>query len=156
MIDNRIAPALASLLLLALTGCPDQTGTRAPPAPAPARSAQPLTLMVVGDAELGRAIARQWRSRTEEDINVRDVSAADVAAASRLACDAVIFPAGLIGQLAERGLLAPLEPTALESPEFNYRDIFDQLRLREMKWGSRTFAVTLGSPQLLLAYRADI
>ena len=52
MIDNRIASALASLLLLALAGCPDKVGTRAPPAPAPAKSAQPLTLMVVEDDKL--------------------------------------------------------------------------------------------------------
>jgi multiple sugar transport system substrate-binding protein len=156
MIDNRIAPALLGLHLLLLAGCPDKSGAPASVPQAPAKPAQPLTLMVVEDAELGQAIARQWRSRTEEDINVRDVSADDVAKANRLACDVVIFPAGLIGQLADRGLIAPFEHSALESAEFDYRDIFDQLRLREMKWGSRTLAVTLGSPQLLLAYRADI
>jgi ABC-type glycerol-3-phosphate transport system substrate-binding protein len=68
----------------------------------------------------------------------------------------VIFPSGLIGQFAQPGLLSPLEPAALDAAEFDQRDIFDQIRLREMKWGSRSFAVPLGSPQLLLAYRADI
>ena len=44
----------------------------------------------------------------------------------------------------------------MEDADFNYRDIFDQIRLGELRWGTRTFATPLGSPQLLLVYRADI
>src|SRR5204862_1339033 len=84
------------------------------------------------------------------------VSLAQVAAASRLPGDALIFPSGMIGQFAERGLIAPLEPSVLEDSDFNYRDIFDQIRLGEMKWAGKAYATPLGSPQLLLAYRADM
>src|SRR6185312_11084629 len=61
-----------------------------------------------------------------------------------------------IGQLAERGLIVPLADSSLEDADFNYRDIFDHIRLREMRWGNRTLAAPLGSPQLLLAYRPDL
>jgi multiple sugar transport system substrate-binding protein len=81
---------------------------------------------------------------------------AEIASASRLPGDAVIFPSGLIGQFAERGLLVPLDPAILEDAEFNHRDVFDQIRLREMRWGGKTFATPLGSPQLLLVYRPDV
>src|SRR5207253_2085031 len=121
-----------------------------------ASSPQPLTLLVVNDSPLGQAIAREWRGRTEEQLTVRDVSLAEVASASRLPGDVVVFPSGVIGQLAERGLISPLEPAVLEDADFNYRDIFDQVRLGEMRWGKQTYAVSLGSPQLLLAYRADL
>src|SRR6185503_18895230 len=57
---------------------------------------------------------------------------------------------------AESGLISPLESTVLEDADFNYRDIFDQIRLGEMRWGARTLATPLGSPQLLLVYRADV
>jgi multiple sugar transport system substrate-binding protein len=117
---------------------------------------QPLVLVVVDDPALGKAIAREWLGRTEETLTVRDATLGEVAAASRLPGDAVVFPTAMLGQLAERGLIAPLESGALEGSEFDYRDIFDQIRLREMRWGGKTLAVPLGSPQLLLAYRADV
>jgi hypothetical protein len=139
---------------LTLSGCPD---SRSPSAePTAAAAIPPLALLVVEDPPLGKAIAREWLGRTEEKLTVRDITLAEVAGASRLPGDAVIFPAAMIGQLAERGLIAPLEPAALEDSEFEYRDIFDQIRLREMRWGGKTVATPLGSPQLLLAYRVDV
>src|SRR5258705_6580371 len=145
----------AAIAAILLAGCPSAAG----PAPTKSRGAvklQTLVLLVVDDPPLGQAIAREWRGRTEEELTVRDASLAEVNAAGRLPADAVIFPSGLIGQLAQRGLIVPLDGSALEDSDFNYRDIFDQVRLREMRWGNRTVAVPLGSPQLLLAYRADI
>ena len=144
--------AIATLLFFA--GCPGATKQSSVQKSA-AKSPLPLTLLVVDDPPLGQAIARQWRGRIEEELTVRDVSLAEIQAASRLPGDAVVFPSGLIGDLAERGLLAPLEPALLEDAEFNYRDIFDQIRLGEMRWGKQTLAVSLGAPQLLLVYRAD-
>ncbi len=144
----------AAAILLLFTGCPDKAGTSPAQKPA-AHPAQPLTLLVVDDPSLGQAIAREWRGRTEEELTVRDVSLAEVAAVRRLPGDAIVFPSGMIGQIAERGLILPLEPTLLEDAEFNYRDIFDQIRLGEMRWGKQTLATPLGSPQFLLVYRAD-
>jgi ABC-type glycerol-3-phosphate transport system substrate-binding protein len=152
----RITPCIVLAIgALLLGGCPNAT------APAPAKNGamakpQALVLLVVDDPTLGKAIAREWRGRTEEELTVRDVTMAEIAGASRLPGDAVIFPSGLIGQLAERGLISPLEPAILEDSEFNHRDIFDQIRLREMRWGGKTFATPLGSPQLLLVYRPDV
>lgn len=117
---------------------------------------QPLVLLVVDDPRLGDAVAREWRARTEEELIVRAASAADIEKANRLPADAIVFPEGMIGRLAERGLIAPMDSASLESADFNYRDIFDLIRLREMKWGDKTVATPLGSPQLLLAYRDDL
>jgi len=138
-----------------LCGCPDKSVVPDSKASTPAKT-QPLVLLVVDDPQYGEAVAREWRARTEQELTVRTATTSDISTAKRLPADCVVFPTGMIGQLAERGLIAPLEKTGLENSDFNYRDIFDQLRLREMKWGDKTFAATLGSPQLLLAYRADI
>src|SRR5205823_4319851 len=129
---------LAATLLL-LAGCPD---TAAPPnAQKPAaRPPQPLTVLVVDDEELEQAIAREWKARTEEDLKIRHITPVEIAISSRLPGDVIIFPSSLIGYLAERSLITPLEPALLEDAEFNYRDIFDQIRLGEMRWGTRTFA----------------
>ncbi|HMC11830.1 MAG TPA: extracellular solute-binding protein [Pirellulaceae bacterium] len=146
---------LAAIASLLLVGCPTAK-TPAPAKSSGAATSQPLVLLVVDDPQLGQAISREWRGRTEEELTIRDVPLEQVAKANRLPGDAIIFPSGMIGQLAEGGLIAPLEPGVLEDADFNYRDIFDQIRMGEMRWGNRTFAVPLGSPQLLLAYRADL
>lgn len=140
------------VLLLALSGCPSAPS---PPSPG-ATETTPLRLLVVDDPEFGRAIARERHAGTEETIEVRDIAVSDVAKASRLPGDVIVFPSGLVGLLMERRLIVPLDEEPLAQPEFDRRDIFDQIRLREMTWGNRTVAVPLGSPQLLLAYRADI
>lgn len=149
---NSILP-LAVLVGFAFTGCPSPSSkptTSNPPA------AKPLRLLVIDDPGLGKAVAREWQARTEESLEVRDVTHQEIAAASRLPGDVVVFPSGLIGELAERGLISPLDDALLMEPDFSGRDIFDELRLREMTWGNRTVAVPLGSPRFLFAYRADI
>jgi hypothetical protein len=99
---SRTLPALAVLMALTVAGCPAASKTTSPASGTPVKSTPPLTLIVVDDPELGQAIAREWRSRTEENLNVQEVSSAAIATANRLPGDAVIFPAGLIGELAER------------------------------------------------------
>jgi ABC-type glycerol-3-phosphate transport system substrate-binding protein len=147
--------ALVAITAAFLAGCPAANKTAPTKSAAPVKP-QTLVLLVAGDPQLGQAVAREWKGRTEEELTVRNVSLSDLATASRLPGDAVIFPSGLIGELAEGGLIVPLDPAGLEVPDFDFRDIFDQIRLREMRWGNRTLAAPLGSPQLLLAYRTDI
>jgi len=147
----------AKLLFLAalwLGGCPGNS----PPPLSATKTLPPLTVLVVDDPALGQAIAREGRGYEghEEEIKVQDLSLAEAEKAGRLPGDVVVFPAGLIGQFAEPGLILPLEETALEAADFHHRDVFAPLRMGEMRWGNRTLAVTLGSPRLLLAYRADI
>ena len=151
--------ALLWLCLGSLLGCPgprtvpgDRADLRDPTsAPAP-----PLAVLVVDDPALGPAIARQWRAQTEETLEVQEISSAGVEQAHRLPADVIIFPVGLLGTLAQRGLIQPLPPALLESPTFDARDIFDAVRLAQMRWGRQTVAVPLGLPQLLLVYRADL
>ena len=150
--DSALLVLLSAALLL--TGCPNNASTS--PKGKSAGPAQPLTLIVVDDAPLGQAIVRQWRERTEEDLKLVEISAAEAEKAGRLPGDAIVFPTGLLGSFAEKGVILPLDNDALEDAEFGHRDIFTPLRMEEMRWGNRTFAVTLGSPRLLLAYRTDI
>ncbi|MEX2174863.1 MAG: ABC transporter substrate-binding protein [Pirellulaceae bacterium] len=135
------------------TSSPAPSGT-AKSTPPPAK--QPLQLLVVDDPQLGAAIAREWKSRTEGVLDVQNVALDKVLAASRLPADAVIYPAGYVGHLVERGLIQPLDDEHLAAGDFDRREIFDLVRLREISYGNRTVAVPLGSPQLLLVYRRDV
>src|SRR5687768_6090999 len=104
------------------TGCPSKPS--ADPADKNAKaSPKPLIVLVAEDPPLAEAIAREWRGRTEEDLTVRQVSLDELKRARRLPGDAVVFPAGYVGDLAERGLIVPLENELLEDSTFNYRDI---------------------------------
>lgn len=144
-----------ALLLIVFAGCPNKPnedggvkGSKAKPAP--------LVVLVADDPPLAAAIAREWRGRTEEDLTVRDLTLDQLSRASRIPGDVVIFPPGHLGEFAERSFIVPLENQLLEEADFHYRDIFDLMRLRELRWSGRTYAAPLGSPQLLLCYRADL
>jgi ABC-type glycerol-3-phosphate transport system substrate-binding protein len=148
-------PTIALSLLAGVSiGCRPESHS---PPPTSAATTPPPTvrLLVIGDQPLGNAIAQQWQSRTESEIDVRYATADEIAKAKRLPADVVIFPTGMLGDLAERGFIAPLPEESLRGGEFELRDIFSQIRLSEMRWGRSTAAVSLGSPQLLLVYRRD-
>src|SRR5436190_10202630 len=115
-----------------------------------------LTVLVVEDSALGDTIKSEWRSRTEDEVIVRKISWKEASSAQRLPGDLIVYPAGQMGELAEAGLLAPISERTLENDAFALRDIYKQLRLREMKWGDKVLGLPLGSPQLMLVYRIDI
>jgi multiple sugar transport system substrate-binding protein len=146
-----------ALLLTLLVGCPASgPDTKGGTSAASSRSGEPLKVLVVDDPTLGEAIAREWRSRTEGELSVENYTSQRLMAANRLPGDIVIFAVGDIGSLAERGLILPLEDEAFATKEYDRQDIFDQVRIRDVGWGNRTFAAPLGSPHLLLVYRTDI
>ncbi len=147
----------AAVLLPLLCGCP-RTAEQVSPPEASQTHQPPLRVLVVDDPGLAAAVERQWRARAEGEIEVRPMSTAELLdpRRKRLAADAVIYPAGLIGELAERELIVPISDDVLGSPELARRDIFDLLRQAEMGWGERTYAVPFGSPQLTLLYRRDL
>lgn len=150
----------AAVVLLAVftcTGCPSPTPTPGTgTTPTTSSSTAPLRVLVVDDAPLGEAIARQWKSRTEGTLEIQSVTRQELTKASRLPGDVIIAASGDVGGLVERELIVPLDDAGLAGTEFDRRDIFDLVRLRDIAWGNRTVAVPLGSPQLLLAYRPDV
>jgi ABC-type glycerol-3-phosphate transport system substrate-binding protein len=147
-------PRSILLLSVILAGCPQPSA--APSGGNSATNTQPLRLLVVDDEALGQAIGREWQASTEETVEVKNIATSELAAASRLPGDVIVFPTGLVGQLIDREMIEALDDEPLGKSEFDRRDIFDQIRLREMTWGNRTVATPLGSPQLLLCYRPDV
>lgn len=143
-------------LAVAMCGCP--AAPLPPPEETDVPAAVPLRLIVVDDLELGAAVQEQWNARAEGELEVRHLSSQEIAdpRRKRLSADAVIYPSGLIGELAERDWIAPLTDEALGMPEFARRDIFDHLRQRETVWGDQVLAVPLGSPPLMVIYRPDV
>jgi multiple sugar transport system substrate-binding protein len=148
---------LGILFSLILLGCSTQPA--APTASTePESPGLPLTVLIIDDPPLAAAVERQWAARADGPLRIQQVTTAELLAEKRrhIAADAVIFPSGLMGELAEQNLITPIPAATLNSPEFDRRDIFDLVRQAEIVWGERIFAVPLGSPVLTLLYRRDI
>jgi multiple sugar transport system substrate-binding protein len=58
--------------------------------------------------------------------------------------------------LVERQLIAPLTTETRRDPQLALQEVFDLPRNVETRWGEEVYAVTFGSPQLVLLYRADL
>jgi multiple sugar transport system substrate-binding protein len=150
---DRMAALALAFAIAFLAGCPRKEPV---PSPVPPDTGKPIRLLVIDDPAMAAAIERTWRSRSEAPLEVLQRSSADLGAASRLGADAVIYPSGLLGALAERGLLFPLTAEMQEEGDLRQGEVFDMLRLREVRWGESVYGVSFGSPVFLLAYRADL
>ncbi|MBI82056.1 MAG: hypothetical protein CMJ81_02570 [Planctomycetaceae bacterium] len=129
----------------------------------PVRSNTPpvaLRLLVVDDPPLAATIESEYNARAIGGVNVGQTSSAKLLARLRKnkSCDAdaIIYPAWLLGELVEKDVIVALPDHVLEDPQINLPDWFSVLRLRGTTWGSRTYALSFGSPSLVLFYRKDI
>lgn len=149
--------ALVALGLPLWCGCPRPAPTppKADDSQAPAAA---LRLIVVDDPGLATAIERQWQATADTALELRRLTSEELVdpRRKRLAADAIIYPCGLIGELAERDFIVPISDEVVNGPELARRDILELIRGGEMVWGERIYAVPFGSPQLGLWYRRDL
>ncbi len=115
-----------------------------------------IRLLVVDDPPLAAAIRRQWAAQGTGELTVRQATFDELMKSERPDADAIIYPSGLIGELARRQWISPVPDEVLQSETLAWNDVFRLLRLKEATWGDRTYGLPLGSPQLVLFYRADI
>lgn len=117
----------------------------------------PLRVLVLDDEELAAVVKQEWDSRGGLS-RVTNKTSAELLASEprRLNADVVIYPSGLLGELAEREFIVALDDTTLSVPGFDRSGLFDLIRMREIAWGDEVLAVPFGSPQLTLFYRKDI
>lgn len=121
-----------------------------------AATAGGVRLLVVDDRPLAEAISRQWQARAEGELEVKNLAGNQLASLTKLSADAVIYPSGLLGELAERELIAPLPQDVQADAQFDRPDLLPMARQREVTWGAQVYAVSFGSPQLVVCYRADL
>src|SRR5690606_19728953 len=109
------------------------------------------------DAPLGAAMQEQWGLRGEGTLEVENGASAEILKAARApAADAILFPSGHLGELAEREWLLPFPEDVLRDPNIGWSSMFDLLRLRDVLWNRTTYALPLGSPPFFLLYRGDL
>jgi multiple sugar transport system substrate-binding protein len=122
-------------------------------------------VLVIDDLDLAKSIREQWQVRaTEDEIDVRTAESKELLTAKRLSADVAIFPARWMGELAERELIQPIPETMLPSgaetddatTRIAVNDLLPTVHQCDLSWGRKLYAVTLGSPQLVLLYRPDV
>ncbi|MDA1050345.1 MAG: extracellular solute-binding protein [Planctomycetota bacterium] len=149
--------AACLLLLVALVagGCKTEQGNSLSP---DAAAELPLRVLVVDDEPLANAVKLAWDSRVGGSTKVTTTTAAELLATQRkrLNADVILYPSYLLGELAEGDLIEPLDSEDTADPVFDRQGLFELIRLREITWGSKVYAVPLGSPQFTLLYRKDI
>jgi len=134
-----------------MAGCPTATETDAPPAAPPT-----VRILILEDRPLADAIEREWTASERGELDLTVATAESLDDAKRLPADCIIYPTAMLGELAERDLIAPLPESTVTGAALNRKDIFPLVRRRETTWGSQVYGVPFGSPALVLLYRSDV
>ena len=140
-------------LVVCGVGCPRGEDSETNP---PTTATPTLRILVVEDDELAEGIRREWTAAGRGEVELQVASADSLREMKRLPADAIIYPSGMLGELAERELIVPLPNETLVSEAFNRADFFPSIRLHETTWGRQVYAVPLGSPSPVLLYRRDV
>ncbi len=147
---------LLLVVAFGLTGCPSATAPPTTPA-TKATTSGPLRVIVLDDVALAEVIEREWRARSDTGFEIDHQASRPLLEETpqKLDADIVIFPTGMLGQLAEAKLIRALPTNLIEQPEYRKLEIFDLVRRREMNWGEKPYAVSFGSPTAVLLVRPD-
>lgn len=151
------AAAILAAAVLFAGGCETQQNesSHAPKSPAPPAA---LRMAVVDDPALAdslRKVRGEWRAQSGAELEIQELTAGDVVSAERIDADAVIYPLNLLGSLAERRLIRPLNATWLAGDPLDAKDLLLAADSPEFTWDGQPYAVPLGEPVFVLWYRTD-
>jgi multiple sugar transport system substrate-binding protein len=156
-VRSGITAVALTILSCAAVGCqrsdqpqPDEVAARSKAKP------YPMRVIVADDPALSAAIERLWKARIDNELQLQQVTVAELESARQLPADIVIYPSACLGTLVEHDLLSVPSPEALEDPQYEARDVLELQRRVEGRWGTEMFGVSMGSPLLVLMYRADL
>jgi multiple sugar transport system substrate-binding protein len=149
-----VAFLLAACLAVS-SGCNGQSADETTEEETPAAPPS-LRVVVIDDQPLSEVIGRQWTARTQGEIELTQMQAEELDTARQILGDVVIYPSELLGTMVARDLIAPLTTETRRDPQLALQDVFDVQRNAETRWGEELYAVSFGSPQLVLWYRSDL
>lgn len=139
-----LLPAVFSIL--AAAACNRETP--GPPAATPARVDVLLSVLVVDQPEIAKAIGRvrgDWVNASGGDLRVTESSANEFSKYSQLDADIVIYPARYLGQLVEAEAVRPLRQSVMDDESVAFSTILPVVREAELAYGGEYYAVPFGS-----------
>jgi multiple sugar transport system substrate-binding protein len=146
---------LGAAVILPFAGCQGDPQEQ-PKVAKPVGPERPMRVIVVDDAPFAETLQRQWSARTDSQLELQQMSAAQLEQAQQLSADVVVYPSECLGTLAHRNLIIVPTESVRRQASYDLPDVFDLQRNAEVRWGDQTYAFSFGSPQLVLMYRADL
>ena len=151
------------LLILNFTGCLTRTSTESDKYQAELDLTPTglLRLLVIDDRSLATILEREWRARSDDEIQVTNDSTSNLLkqlddGLRKLDTDVVIFPSAMLGEFTERKVVRQLPAKLVSAPEYKQLEVFSLIRRQETLWDERPYAVSFGSPSLVLLRRTDL
>ncbi len=115
-----------------------------------------VRLLLVDAPELEKPIRREWTARDGGTPKLFTATTAELLDGTAPEADAIIYPAPLMGTLAEKEVITAIPRDALNNRSYRFEDLSTLTRLREVRWGRETMTVPLGSARFVLFYRKDL
>lgn len=110
---------------------------------------EPMTMVVVGDPNLGPIIQRQWAARRDGVLTIVDLTQNEfVEAEFKLPenTDVVIYPPAMLGELHKREQLMKVPSDIFNSDDFNKNELLRHFRTLVVRQDDQNFGVPLGGP----------
>ena len=110
---------------------------------------EPLTLLVVGDEQLGPRIKRQWAARQDGVITVVDLAVSDFLASDFELpgdVDVLIYPPSMLGDLASREVLLEVPRDVWNNDQINKNELLKHFRTLVVRHDNKNLALPLGAP----------
>ena len=134
-----------AVLLSVVVGCdPNRASNSEQQKPAaPATSNVPLRLWIVGEVSDAKLVERAWLTGSDQPLEIRTLTVAEFLAEKSCACDVVVYPSRLVGELLDRKWLTKL-PATLSAPVEDAPQVPAGWH-RQAVYGTDTWAVPLGA-----------
>ena len=119
----------------------------------------PLVMLVVGDADVGERIARQWRALEDGELELVGMSVQDFVANDFKApedVDVLVYPPNMISELVNRDRIRKVPGDLIQSPDFNKIGLLKHFRVSIIRHQGETWAVPLGAPNFSLLVNSAV
>ncbi|MGY8750243.1 MAG: hypothetical protein ACKVHR_19555 [Pirellulales bacterium] len=119
----------------------------------------PLVMLVVGDADVGERIARQWRALEDGELELVGMSVQDFVANDFKApedVDVLVYPPNMISELVNRDRIRKVPGDLIQSSDFNKIGLLKHFRVSIIRHQGETWAVPLGAPNFSLLVNSAV
>lgn len=147
---------MCAALCCGITGCNPSAESKDKVKPKSVNNNTPIEFVIIDDAPLGEVILRQLKAQSEGEVTIKSYTVAEFRALEEVAGDLIIYPSWLIGELAEKRVIEPVSKVVLGNEEFESGDILRLDRGALVEYARKKFAVSMGSPVMMLHFRQDI
>ena len=144
---------ILAFLLSAVTGCKNNIESSDDEQVDVVYAPNPLKVLVVGEAQLGPRIARQWSARRDGKLTIVDKTLEEFVESEFAvdpSFDILIYPPSILGELVDRNHVRKVAKFVWTSDELNKNELLRHFRTSIVRHLNQEWAVPLGSPNFAM------